>query len=62
MFEVGDQIARVFEAQGEAHEVVHDADAFALNLKSGLYVFLAMMIMAGTVWVAGRQVMRSKTT
>ena len=30
LFEVGNQVARVFEAQGEAHEVVHDADAFAV--------------------------------
>lgn len=30
LFEVGNQVARVFEAQREAHEVVHDADAFPI--------------------------------
>jgi uncharacterized membrane protein YdjX (TVP38/TMEM64 family) len=30
------------------------AGAYALDLKSGLYVFLAVMALAGTVWVVGR--------
>jgi len=37
------------------------AGAYALNLKSGLFVFLAVMMIAGGVWVMGRRVMQSKS-
>jgi uncharacterized membrane protein YdjX (TVP38/TMEM64 family) len=36
------------------------AGAFALNLKGGMCVFLAVMVLAGAVWVVGNLLMRSK--
>jgi len=36
------------------------AGAYALNLKSGLYVFLAVMVLAGAVWIVGKLLMSSK--
>lgn len=38
------------------------AGAYALNFKSGLYVLIAVMGLAGAVWVTGRVVMKPKTT
>jgi uncharacterized membrane protein YdjX (TVP38/TMEM64 family) len=35
------------------------AGAYALDFKSGLYVFLAVLALAGAVWVAGRRVLGS---
>ena len=34
--------------------------AYALNLQSGLYALLALMTLAGAVWMVGRWVMRSE--
>lgn len=34
--------------------------AYALNLQSGLYVFLAAMALAGVVWVVGKLMVRSE--
>jgi uncharacterized membrane protein YdjX (TVP38/TMEM64 family) len=36
------------------------AGAYALDLKNGMYVFLAVMVLAGAVWVVGKLLMRSK--
>lgn len=36
------------------------AGAYALDLNSGMYVFLAVVVLGGVVWVVGKLVMRSK--
>ncbi len=36
------------------------AGAYALEFRSGFYVFLAVMLLAGVVWVAGRKLMQPK--
>jgi uncharacterized membrane protein YdjX (TVP38/TMEM64 family) len=38
------------------------AGAYALNLQSGLYVFLAVMVLAGVVWLVGKLATRSKAS
>lgn len=38
------------------------AGAYALNLQSGLYVFLAVMALAGGVWLVGKLLMHSKAS
>ena len=35
------------------------AGAYALNLQSGIYVFLAVLVLAGVVWVVGKMFLRS---
>jgi uncharacterized membrane protein YdjX (TVP38/TMEM64 family) len=38
------------------------AGAYALDFQSGMYVFLAVLGMAGVVWLAGRMFLRSPTS
>jgi uncharacterized membrane protein YdjX (TVP38/TMEM64 family) len=38
------------------------AGAYALNLQSGIYVFLAVLGLAGVVWVVGKVFLRSPTS
>ena len=38
------------------------AGAYSLNLQSGLYVFLAVMALAGVVWLVGKLTTRSKAS
>jgi uncharacterized membrane protein YdjX (TVP38/TMEM64 family) len=37
------------------------AGAYTVTVSSGLYVFLAVMVLAGTVWVVGRRVIQPKS-
>ena len=38
------------------------AGAYSLNLQSGLYVFLAVMVLAGVVWLVGKLATRSRAS